>query len=71
MIAGNSFNSFHEMYQGAVKIARVLDETNLENNAINLGKGKFEHDNRESKGENPRRFNSGGPQDKGKQPIPW
>ena len=57
------------MYQRDVKIARVLDEIDRENKPTNLGKRKFEHDNWGTKCENPKRFNSSGPQDKGKQPI--
>jgi len=54
-----------------MKIARVLDETDRENKAANLGKRKFQYENRGPKGGNPKRFKTGGPQDKGKQPVPW
>jgi len=37
-----------------VKIARVLDKTERENKAVNVGKGKFEYDNREPKSGNPK-----------------
>jgi len=67
MIAGHSFDNYQEMYQRAVKIAQALDETERENKAVSLGKRKFEYDNRGPKGRNRKRFNSGGPQDKGKQ----
>jgi len=54
-----------------VKIARVLDEIDPENKATNLGKRKIDYDNRGPKGGNLKRFNTGGPQDKGKQPVSW
>ena len=71
LIAGHTFDNYQEMYERAVKIALVLDETKRENKAAGLGKGKFEYDNRGQKGGNPKRFNSGGLQDKGKQAAPW
>ena len=71
MNPGHSFEFFQEIYQWAVKIAKVLEETERENKATNLGKRKIEYDNRELKGGNPKRFNTGGPQNKGQQPIPW
>jgi len=70
MIVGHSFDSFQEMYQRDVKIARVLEEADRENEVTNLGKRKFEYDNRGPKGGNPKRVNTSGPQDKGKQPMP-
>jgi len=70
MITGHSFEKFKEMYQQAIKIARVVEETERENKVSNLGKRKIEYENRGPRGENPKRFNTGGPQDKGKQPIP-
>ena len=30
MIAGQTFDNFHDMYQWAVKIAKVLEETKME-----------------------------------------
>jgi len=71
MIAGHSFENFKEMYQRAVKLARVLEETNWENRASNLGKRKIDYNNRELRGVNPKRFNTEGPQNKGKQPMSW
>jgi len=41
MIAGHVFTSFQEMYQGAVKIARVVEETEAESRQIGLAKRKF------------------------------
>ena len=66
MIAGNSFENFLEMYQWAVKIAGVLEGTERENKATNLGKRKFEYGNWEPKGGSPKRFDASRAQDKGK-----
>ena len=41
MIAGQTFQNFQDMYQRAVKIARVLEESENENRALNLGKRKM------------------------------
>ena len=41
MIAGHVFMSFQEMYQRAVKIARVIDETEAESRQIGQAKRKF------------------------------
>ena len=70
MVAGHSFKNFREMYQRAIKITRVLEETMWENRTSNLGKRKIDYNNRGPRGVNPKRFNIGGPQDKGKQPMP-
>ena len=40
MIAGQTFENFQAMYQKAVKIARVLEEFESENQALNLEKRK-------------------------------
>jgi len=42
VIAGQNSDNFHDMYQRAVKIARVLEETERENQARNLEKQKRE-----------------------------
>ena len=42
MIAGHKFDSYQEMYQSAIKISRILDETKGENRAIRQMKQKFE-----------------------------
>ena len=47
-----------------MKIARVVDDTDRENKVANLRKRKFEYNNQGPKSGNPKRFNSGGPQDK-------
>ena len=41
MIAGHAFTSFQEMYQRAVKIARVIEETDAEGRQMGLAKRKF------------------------------
>ena len=61
MIAGETFENFQKMYQCAVKIARVLEETEQENKAAALGKSKIEYGNRGPKGVNPKRFNTDRP----------
>jgi len=42
MIAGHTFDHFQDMYQRAVKIARVLDESENESHALSQGKRKME-----------------------------
>jgi len=59
------------MYQHAVKIARVLEETKRENRVANLGKKKTEFKKRGPTGMNPMLFNMGRPQEKGKQTMAW
>ena len=71
MIAGQTFENIQEMYQCAVKIARVLEETERENRATNPRKRKIEFGNRGPRGGNPNRFNVGRLQDKGKRPMAW
>jgi len=41
MIVGQTFENFHEMYQRAVKIARVLEESKMEKLALAAGKRKM------------------------------
>ena len=70
-IAGHIFDSYQEMYQRAMKIARVLNETKKENKEAILVKRKFEFENKGQKSGNLKRFNTRRPQDKGKKPTPW
>jgi len=42
MIASQTFQNFQDMYQRAVKITRVLEESENENRALNLRKHKME-----------------------------
>jgi len=46
MITGLTFDNYQKMYQRAVKIARVLDETERENKVARSAKTKFEYDNK-------------------------
>jgi len=41
MIAGQTFANFQKMYQWAVKIARVLEESRLGKQALEAGKRKM------------------------------
>jgi len=41
-------------------MARVLGKTDRENKVVNLGKRKFEYNNRGPRGGNPKNFNSAG-----------
>ena len=41
MIVGHTFENFYEMYQRAVKIARVLDKIRMEKQALDAGKRKM------------------------------
>jgi len=41
MIVGQTFDNFHEMYQRAMKIARVLEQTKMEKQALDVGKRKM------------------------------
>jgi len=41
MIAGHVFTNFQEMYQRAMKIARVIEETEAESRQIGLAKRRF------------------------------
>ena len=65
MIAGNVFTSFQEMYQWAVKIDRVLEETEAESWQIGQAKRKFGQGGSSAQGN--RRFRSFNPaRDRGK-----
>ena len=68
MIAGHVFTSFKEMYQWAVKIARVIAETEVESQQLGLAKRKFNQGGSSTQGSNKVcNFNSRG---KGKQIVP-
>jgi len=68
MIAAHVFTSFQEMYQRAVKIARVIAETEAESRKIGLAKRKFNHGESSAQGSNKiSNFNNRG---KGKQFVP-
>ena len=61
MIAGQTFENFQEMYQPAIKVATVLEETERENKASSFRKRKMEYGNRGPRGINLKRFNAGRP----------
>jgi len=71
MIAGQTFQNFQDMYQRAVKIARVLEESENENRAPNLGKRKMGNYRGGFgggfKGGNYKEYRPSYPQGKGKQ----
>ena len=52
MVEGQKFQNFQDMYQRAVKIARVLEESKNENRALNLGKRKMKIHRGEFRGGN-------------------
>ena len=69
MTAGQTFENFEDIYQEAVKIARVLEELESESRAMNLGKRKLELNRGGFKGMNSKQLMPGKPQGKGKQPM--
>jgi len=69
MIAGQTFENFHEMYQQAMKIARVLEETKMEKQALDAGKRKIGPPRKGFPDNN--RFRSDHYQGKGKQLAEW
>jgi len=71
MIAGQTFENFQEIYQRPVKVARVLEETERENQVTNLGKRKMKFDRQGPRVRNPKLFNISTGQDKGKQLMAW
>jgi len=72
IIAGYAYTNFQEMYQRAVKIARIMNETEIKNREKDQVKRKFgpggsnSHENR-----NFMRFKPGMKWDKGKQTAQW
>jgi len=56
VIARQTFTSFQEMYQRAVKIARVLEESKKETQALNLEKRKREFTRLGFQGRDDKRF---------------
>ena len=67
MIAGQTFENSHEMYQWAVKIARVLEESKMEKQALEAGKRKMGSPRRGFPSN--KRFRNDNYQGKGKQLI--
>jgi len=67
MIAGQTFENFHEMYQQAVKIARVSEESKMKKQALDTGKRNM---GPPKKGfPDKKRFKPVNYQGKGKQPA--
>ena len=71
MIVGQTFENFQDMYRGAVKISHVLEESESENRALNLGKRKMELHKRGFRGRNYKQYKPSYPQGKGKRPRAW
>jgi len=71
MIAGHTFDHFQDMYQRAVKIARVLDESENESHALSRGKRKMEPFRGGFRGGSNKQYKPNYPQGKGKQPMSW
>jgi len=69
MIAGQTFENFQDMYQRAVKISRVYDESESENRALNLGKRKMGLHTGGFRGRNYKLYKLSYSQGKGKQPM--
>ena len=67
MIAGQTFENSHEMYQWAVKIARVLEESKVEKQALEAGKRQMGPPRRGFSSN--KRFRNDNYQGKGKQPA--
>jgi len=71
VLAGQTFGTFQEMYQRAVKTARVLEESEVEIQAASLAKRKKESRNQGFCGGRYKRFRPNSPPGKGKQPVQW
>jgi len=67
MIAGQTFETLHEMYQRSVKIARVLEESKMEKKALEARKRKMGPPRRGSP--SYKRFRNDNYQGKGKRPA--
>jgi len=69
VIASRTFANFQEIYQRAVKVARVLDESEKETQALNLEKRKRKFTRPGFQGREDERFRPSYPPGKGKQPM--
>ena len=70
IIAGYAYTNFQEMYQRTVKVARIIDETKIENKEKGRVTRKISPGESNSQGSrNFRRFKSEIKQDKGKQAV--
>jgi len=66
IIAGQTFTNFQEMYQRAVKIARVLEENDKETQDLNLEKRRGEFTRQDVQDRNDKRSRPNYPPEKGK-----
>jgi len=66
IIAGQTFTNFQEMYQRAVKIARVLEENDKETQDLNLEKRRGEFTRQDVQDRNGKRSRPNYPPEKGK-----
>jgi len=71
MIASHTFENFQVMYQKAIKIARVLEESESENQTLSLEKRKKDSYKPGFQGRNFKRYRPNFPQGKEKQPMHW
>jgi len=69
VIAGQTFANFQEMYQRAVKVARVIEENKQENQSLNLEGRKREFPRQSFLNQSDKRFRPDFPPGKGKQPM--
>ena len=69
VITGQTFTSFQDMYQRAVKVARVLEENEKETQILNLERKRREQFRQNSQDRTEKRSRSDYPPEKGKQPM--
>jgi len=69
MIAGQTFDNFQDMYKWVVKLARVLEESENESRALNLGKWKMKPFRGGFRGGYNKQYRPNYPHGKGKQPM--
>jgi len=69
MIRGQTFENFQDMYQRAIKIACVLEESESEIRVLTLEKRKMEPSKKGFQGGSYKKYMPNYPQGKGKRPI--
>jgi len=69
IIAGQTFVNFQEMYQRAVKVARVLEENEKEAQTLNLERKRRENFKQDPQSRIEKRNRPNYPPEKGKQPM--
>jgi len=69
VIAGQTFANFQEMYQKAVKVARVMEENKQETQALNLEGRKREFPRQNFPTQSDKRFRPDFLLERGKQPM--